>query len=134
MQVDLNLERLTNLKLQRLVNLLEGLADSGRSEAFNHFLFWTAREVEREMRVRFIRLSLHHVVSVDLERLRPGEVVFLQHELREWGIEFGAYALRQLIDALDSVGGAARAQALAWLESTEYPPGRARSEYHARLH
>jgi hypothetical protein len=98
MQVDLNLEGLTDFKLGRLVKLLEELAESSRSEAFNRFLFWAAREGEREMRGRVAGVPRQHTVSIDTQRLRPGELVFLQRASREWEIEFGKNAIGPLAE------------------------------------
>lgn len=98
MQVDLNLEALTKFDLLRLSNLFEALSEPKRSKAFNCFLFWAAREAEREIRGRRLRLPLRHVTNVDVHHMRPGELVFLQRQLRDWAAEFGEHAIGQLAE------------------------------------
>jgi hypothetical protein len=98
MQIDFNLEALTKFELVRLCDSFEALTESKRSKAFNHFLFWAAREVEREIRGRQLRIQLRHVANVELHRLRPGELLFLRRQLQDWEVEFGQHAMGTLVD------------------------------------
>jgi hypothetical protein len=98
MQIDLNLEALTKLELTRLSHSLEALTESKRSRAFNRFLFWAAREVDREIRGRRLRIHLRHVANVEVDRMRPGELVFLRSQLRDWEVEFGQHAMGMLAE------------------------------------
>ena len=99
MHIDLNLEVLTKSELVRLTHLFEALTESKRSKAFNGFLCWAARETEREMRGRRLRVPLRHAVNLELHRMRPGEVLFLQRQLQQWETEFGEHAMGQAADA-----------------------------------
>ncbi len=98
MQVELELEGLSSLELVRLSNLFETLTECKRSKAFNRFLFWVARESEREIHGRRLKVPLRHAVSVDVTRMRPGELLFLQRQLQDWEAEFGKHAMGQLVE------------------------------------
>jgi hypothetical protein len=95
MQIDLRLEGLTKAELVRLTNLFEALTESRRSKAFNGFLFWAAREIEREIRGRRLRVPLRHALNIEVQRMRPGEVLFLQRQLQQWEAEFGEHVMGQ---------------------------------------
>lgn len=98
MEADLNLGALDPQQLMRLAKLIEGLAESKRSEAFNRFLFWTAREIEREVRSRRLKILLHHVANADVPMMHPGELLLLRRCFGEWETEFGQYAIGQLAE------------------------------------
>jgi hypothetical protein len=112
MQLNVCLDSLNDMQVVRFAGLLSGLRDPGRSRAFNDFALWGACECKREIRRRLLGLYIGHVLSVRTNEMRPGETVFLTRRAKEWRDEFGEPVVGQLIEALEAIGGSARAYAL----------------------